>query len=81
MTIALTTSVTQSGNLSVIDDTINDEIIKRNTVAKEIAEKHKLPVNDLYTLMLNEPHRDIVHFSKEGSDKIARRTAEAMKLI
>lgn len=81
LTIALTTSVTQSGNLSVIDDTINDEIIKRNTVAKEIAEKHKLPVNDLYTLMLNEPHRDIVHFSKEGSDKIARRTAEAMKLI
>ena len=81
LTIALTTSIVQANDLSKLDDKINNEIIKRNQVAKKIAEKYKLPINDLYTLMLNEPHRDWVHFTKEGSEKIARQTAKVMKLI
>lgn len=81
LTIALTTPVHRKDNILIIDDKINNEIIKRNQVAKKIAEKYKLPINDLYTLMFNEPHRDWVHFPKDGSEKIARQTAKIMKLI
>lgn len=35
LTIALTTAVVQANNLSVIDEKINNEIIKRNLVAKK----------------------------------------------
>ena len=81
LTIALTTSIVKQSNLSELDEKINNEIIKRNQIAKKIAEKYKLKVNDLYSLMFSEIHRDRVHFSKEGSEKIARKTAEVMKLI
>lgn len=81
LTIALTTSVHRKDKILIIDERINNEIIKRNKVAKKIAEKYRLPINDLYTLMFNEPHRDWVHFPKEGSEKIAQQTAKIMKLI
>lgn len=81
LTIALTTSVVKLDNLSELDEKINNEIIKRNQIAKKIAEKYKLEVNDLYSLMFSEPHRDRVHFPKEGSEKIAHKVAEVMNLI
>ena len=81
LTVALTTSVVNQEHLSEPNEKINNEIIKRNQVAKKIAEKYKLKVNDLYSFMLNEPHRDWVHFPAEGSEKIARKVAEVMKLI
>lgn len=81
LTIALTTHVVENSNLSKLWEKVNNEIIKRNQVAKKIAEKYKLKVNDLYSLMFNEPHRDWAHFPKEGSEKIARKVAEVMKLI
>lgn len=67
--------------LSPLNDKIHDEIIKRNSVAKKIAEKYKLQINDLYTLMLNNSHREYVNFSQEGSEKIVRQAAKTMKLI
>lgn len=81
LTIALTTSIVEPHNLSKLDEKINNEIIKRNRSIKKIAEKYKLKVNDLYSFMFNEPHRDWAHFPKGGIEKIARRVAEVMKLI
>lgn len=81
LTIALTTPIVVQDDLSKINDKINNEIIKRNEIAKKIAGKYKLKVNDLYSLMLNEPHRDWAHFPKEGSEKIAHKVADIMKLI
>lgn len=81
LTIALTTSVVEQGNLSKLDEKINNEIIKRNQVVKKITEKYKQKINDLYSLMFNEVHRDWALFSTEGSEKITRKVAEIMKLI
>ncbi len=81
LTIALATSVVKLSNLSELDEKINNEIIKRNQIAKKVAEKYKLKVNDLYTLMFNEPHRDRMHFHVEGREQMAKYVAKAMNLI
>lgn len=80
LTIALSTPAIIT-NTGVLYEKWNDEIIKRNRIAAKIAEKYKLNINDLYTLMLGEPHRDMTHFPKEGSEKIAKKIAESLKLL
>lgn len=81
LTIALSTSVVKPDNLSELDEKINNEIIKRNQIAKKIAEKYKLKVNDLYSLMLSEPHRDRINFPIEGREHMAKYAAKAMNIL
>lgn len=81
VTVASLTPVVKADDFSKFDDKINNEVLKRNEVIQKIGQKYNLPVNDLYALMRNEIHRDFVHYPKEGSEKIARRVAEVMKLI
>lgn len=81
LTIALTTPIIKTNNSSTPYQYWDDEITKRNKIAAKIAEKYKLNINDLYTLMIDETHRDAVHFTKEGSEKIAKTVAQSLKLL
>jgi lysophospholipase L1-like esterase len=52
-----------------------DRIIRRNNVAKALAEKYNLPVIDLYSVAISitEHHRaDGVHFEVEGNEILAK---------
>ncbi len=80
LTIATTTKVVNSKDLSSIDAYVTEEIKKRNEIAVRIAEKYGLPVNDLFKKMYNWPHRDKVHFTLEGRNQMAEYVAAAMKL-
>ena len=81
VTVALLTPVVKANDFSQFDEKVNNEVLKRNEIIKKIGQKYKLSVNDLYALMRNEIHRDFVHYPKEGSEKIARKVAEVMKLL
>lgn len=81
VTVASLTPVVKADDFSKFDDKINNEVLRRNEIIQKIGQKYNLPVNDLYALMRNEIHRDFVHYPKEGSEKIARKVAEVMKLL
>lgn len=81
LTIALTTMVMKRDNIEEVDESINNIVIEKNNIARKIAEKYNLKLNDLYTLMLNQPHTDSVHFPKEGSALIANQVAKVMNLL
>ena len=62
----------------------NDRVIRRNAHAREIAEKHGLPVIDLYTPSreISRLHTDEYHFCEEGNRILAKKLLEeAEKLI
>lgn len=81
LTIATTTKVVQVGNLTAIDQHNTEEVIKRNEIAMRIAKKHGLKTNDLFTSMYNSLHRDLVHFTTESIQEMAKHVAKAMGLI
>ncbi len=78
--VALTTPVVKQSDLSVLDEYINGEIIKRNNIAAKVAKKYNLKINNLYSLMLDDEHVDRVHFTKAGNDKLADAVAHALEL-
>lgn len=60
--------------------------IKYNEIARQVMDRHGIPVNDLHALAAGfdgkyaTRPRD-VHYSKEGSDKIAKQVAEAIRSV
>ena len=58
----------------------NDRILTRNTIARAYATRENIALDDLHTLMLpfTDLHTDDVHFSAEGSRKMAAQVAESI---
>ena len=78
--IGLTTPVRNKDNLQELGER-NGEVLKRNAAAIKIAEELKLPVIDLYSLILNRPElcTDGVHQTEEGDALIAQKVIDEMK--
>jgi hypothetical protein len=62
----------------------NARIEMRNTIAREYAAAHEIPIDDLHALMT--PHADLhsddIHFNPQGSDLLAAQVArEIVKLL
>lgn len=67
---ASTTPVTVKGNPSELFPEINDVIIEHNRMAATVMNASKVPVNDLYTLMIKRldlSSGDQFHWKSEGS--------------
>lgn len=73
--LALTTSVAGSRN---------ERVIVRNAAVREIAEKYKIPIVDLYAVSVEYVGlrcNDGAHFSAEGYEKLAEKLLEAIYKI
>lgn len=84
ITLATIVYIAQKDSPETIDETINNEVIKRNEIIKKLAAKYSLPLNDLYSYTYNDQvtfkHRDAVHFLPEANPLLAEKIAQAMKL-
>ncbi len=59
----------------------NETVVKRNEVAKKLAQKYQLPVIDLHTVAINNPERHIpdgVHFDEAGYTLLAKCILESI---
>lgn len=76
-----------SGKLMLQDDLkqrSNERVKTRNAIALTLMKKEKIPVDDLYALMVPHPelHAGDVHFTREGSALEGRQvSAEIRKLL
>lgn len=78
LVIALTTPTRNLNNLEEYGEEI-ERVKARNKSALEIAEKFNLPVNDLYSVVINSPElysKDGVHLNDEGYMLLAQQTHE-----
>ena len=60
-----------------------DDVPAYNAVAQRIMQNHRIPINDLYSFVLNglapSEQPDKVHFTPEASGKIARQIGEVVR--
>lgn len=75
---AATTPFKQTGATDDPNSAKNDRVRARNAIALEVVQKKKIPVDDLFTLMLAHPelHSDDVHFNRDGNALEAEQVAE-----
>lgn len=79
--IALSTPIRVKGDVSKLDER-NALAIERNNAVREIAEKYDLPINDLYTPLVDHPElfaEDGVHLKDEAYKMLAQVIADAVK--
>ncbi|MBD3266115.1 hypothetical protein GF373_05545 [bacterium] len=61
------------------------DVIRYNAAAKEIADKSKIPINDLYSFALPRldkiQRKNNVHFTKEGSKMLAAQVVREIKKV
>lgn len=67
----------------VADEATEQRVILRNKAAREIADRYKLPIVDLYTVSAatNELSGDGVHFTEAGYNALAAALIDALKTI
>jgi lysophospholipase L1-like esterase len=66
---ASSTPIAASGDPAALDPDKNPQVIRRNDLASDIMQSYGIPINDLYTLMLDRPElrsRDSYHFNADG---------------
>ena len=80
---ASSTPVTVSGKPDTLDPERNPRVCERNRLAAEIMRDRRIPVNDLYSLMLGRPELscgDGYHYNQQGigmqAEKVAALIAE-----
>lgn len=69
LALVLSTPVTAAGHPDQLDEKKNAVVQARNEKVAKIAEKRNLPVNDLYTPMLDKPElreNDGLHYNSKG---------------
>lgn len=69
LALVLSTPITEIGNPKKLDKVKNSIVENRNKAVLEIANKYSLPVNDLYSPMLNKPRlrqKDGFHYNNKG---------------
>ena len=78
---ASSTPVTVDGKPEKFDPERNPRICERNRLATEIMRNRKIPVNDLYSLVLNRPELssgDGYHYNQQGIRVQAEKVAEVI---
>ena len=84
VTIATATHIVCKDDLSKVNEELNSQLQKKNSIAIKVAEKYHLNVNDLYKYMIEEgymyKHTDMVHFEQSSNEFIAKRVAKAIGL-
>ena len=67
----------------VADETTEQRVILRNNAAREIAERYKLPVVDLYAISaaMDGLSGDGVHFTEQGYQALAAELVAAVKKL
>ncbi|MBO6157711.1 MAG: hypothetical protein J6P72_00460 [Firmicutes bacterium] len=87
---ALTTPILSAGAAADVSGTGADSInydnawvIRYNEAALELMKKENVPVNDLYSLCLEDPHyykcEDLLHLTEEGYQRCAAKTADIIR--
>ena len=84
ITIATYSYFADAKDITKIDEKANEQIMKINEAIIRIANKHKLPINDMFALTYGNQivykHRDAVHYQPEVQTLLAKQVAKAMKL-
>ncbi|HQR07405.1 MAG TPA: SGNH/GDSL hydrolase family protein [Gemmatales bacterium] len=77
---AATTPMRMNGKLESLSDK-NDRVKERNVLAAQLMAKESIPVNDLYSLIVEKPEwysRDGVHLSAKGVTALATQVADTI---
>ena len=64
-----------------VDDNFQKTVLRRNEIVKKLAEKYKLEVDDLFSVVehKNELHKDKYHFNPHGISVLADKVLESLK--
>lgn len=81
------TPITISGKPEELDGEKNPRVIERNRLAAKIMKKHDIPVDDLYSVVVNRPELsagDGYHYKEAGrdvqADHVAKTIRKALKI-
>ncbi len=80
----MSTPITQKDNPEELDEEKNPRVIERNRLAAELMSERGIPVDDLYSLMLDRPELsagDGYHYNDEGKKVQAQEVAEVISEI
>lgn len=77
---ATATPIMKKDDLNSFDEYLNDQVIRINEVIKRVAADKGIKLNDMYTLMLDYPHRDFAHFTPDGFQAAAKSVANVLGL-
>jgi hypothetical protein len=78
---AVSTPVTVPGNPSALDSEKNEIVCRRNALAQDIMREYGIPVNDLYSLVLNRPElsrKDGYHYNVDGQAVLGNKVSEVL---
>jgi hypothetical protein len=81
---ASSTPVTMQGKPDALDAEVNATVVEHNQACRKVADKQKIPVNDLYALMrdkLNLARGDRWHWTKAGCDIQAAAVSDAISKL
>jgi len=62
-----------------LDEKLNGMVLRRNAAAAKIMEAHKIPINDLYSVVVGKPEfsaGDGYHYTQEGYQSLGKVVAE-----
>lgn len=79
--IVSSTPCREKGNLAKWDSYRNEEIEKRNQIAKETADEYGLPYIDIWTRAMEADYeyKDYIHVNEEGNESIAEYLYQLLK--
>lgn len=75
---ASSTPVTLAGDASTLDPINNAIVLRRNEIAAAIMRDSNIPINDLYSVMVDRPELsagDGYHYTSEGYEVLGKRVA------
>ncbi len=78
------TPITEDGHPETLSGTLNPVVIRRNQIAAEVMQKYHIPVDDLYTPMLDHPEYsagDGFHYVQAGIEAQADHIAATLKQV
>ncbi|MEW6355854.1 MAG: SGNH/GDSL hydrolase family protein [Planctomycetota bacterium] len=83
---AATTPVPSSEKGVKLDEKRNGVVLARNTIAAKIMEENNIPINDLYTLVLDDldaltASKGNVHYNEKGKERQAEAVVNAIILL
>jgi len=78
---ANSTPMREKGNLDKLTER-TERVIQRNKFAREVAMKHNIPINDLFSAMIDHPEfqgSDGVHFNAKGKEVQAKLVTDIIR--
>jgi len=81
---ATTTPVRQPDDLSKLEEERTRRVRERNRIAIEFMKRHGIPINDLFSLVIDHPeyHRnDGVHYNGKGNEVLGKQVASVIEKV